>query len=164
MRHWLRSRRHEEVPLDEAAWAPVAALLAATEEPKRTIDPFVAAGPVLAREAARRRAAATPRRLPWFRLMPLTAAVALLLISVSPPPAAGPEARVITLSGAEENPPSSVRSTAGQASPRPDDAACPTSTPLPEFPTARPVPSPDLYTARPVPSPTCVPELETGPR
>ena len=164
MRHWLRSRRHEEVPLDEAAWAPIAALLAATEEPKRTIDPFVAAGPALTHEAVRRQAAATPRRLPWFRLMPLTAAVALLLISVSPPPAVGPEARVMAPAGVEESTPSLAVPTADDTPPRASGLACPTPTPLPEPQTTRPAPSPALQTARPVPSPTCAPELETGPR
>lgn len=154
MHRWLRSRA-PEAPLDEAAWAPVAALLAAYEEPKRTVDPFVAAGPALAREAARREAATAPRRLPWFRLMPLTAAVALLLISVSTPPVTEPEVRVMTPAGAEVGTPSvaSPSFLTGETHPLADAAACPTPVPLSESPAVSPAPSP-----------TCAPELQTGPR
>ena len=152
MHRWFRSRS-AEAPLDDADWAPIAALLAAYMEPKRTVDPFTAAGPALAREAVRRRTAAAPRRLPWFRLMPLTAAIALLLVGVGTLPATDPEVRVMAPAGIEVGTPSFVVPTANDAPPLGADLACPT-----------PTPPATTQPADVSPSPTCAPESEIGPR
>lgn len=160
MRHWLRFRASNDTA-DEAAWVPIAALFAAYEEPVRAVDPFVAVGPALAREAARRRAATTAPRASWFRLVPLTAAIALL-IGAGVDPLASPAVRTAAPADAETGVPVSGPSVF------PSDAmVAPTASVLPLGPEVATTPCPALNNTQPhdlASMPPCSFEPVIGPR